>query len=210
MLTFYHHPLSPIARRVWWALLEKQIPFELVTVDLTGAQFEPEFLALNPFHHVPVITNGDFRLVESLAILDYLERQYPTPALLPLDAVSLGRVKMIVMVVANELVTKTLKLVAALAESEAAAAELVQVPLSFLNQELGDRPYFGGSALSQADIVAGTAVPLIARLGLSLEPYPALAAWCNRITSRPAWQQTNPDDKGFAIWRRFVAKVARG
>ncbi|NJL46544.1 MAG: glutathione S-transferase family protein [Leptolyngbyaceae cyanobacterium SM2_5_2] len=68
MLTFYNHPLSPIARRVWWTLLEKQIPFELVTVDLTGAQFEPEFLALNSFHHVPVITEGGLRLIESLAI----------------------------------------------------------------------------------------------------------------------------------------------
>jgi glutathione S-transferase len=53
MLTFYYHPLSPIARRVWICLLEKQIPFESKIVQLQHKeQFEPEFLALNPFHHV--------------------------------------------------------------------------------------------------------------------------------------------------------------
>ncbi|NET52300.1 MAG: hypothetical protein F6K09_27495, partial [Merismopedia sp. SIO2A8] len=30
------------------------------------------FLALNPFHHVPVLVDGNVRLIESLAILDYL------------------------------------------------------------------------------------------------------------------------------------------
>ena len=77
MLTFYYHPLSPVARRVWLALLEKQIPFHPVLVDLRGEQNQPEFLALNPFHHVPVIVENDLRLIESLAILDYLEKRYP-------------------------------------------------------------------------------------------------------------------------------------
>lgn len=57
MLTFYYHPLSPVARRVWLFLLEKEIPFHPVVVDLRQEQFTPEFLTLNPFHHVPVIVD---------------------------------------------------------------------------------------------------------------------------------------------------------
>ncbi len=38
MLTFYYHPLSPVARRVWLALLEKEIPFEPKLVNLTGVR----------------------------------------------------------------------------------------------------------------------------------------------------------------------------
>ena len=87
MLKFYYHPLSPLARRVWIALLEKNIAFEPIIVNLKeGEQFQPEFLKLNPFHHVPVIIDNSFRVIESLAILDYLEAKYPTPALLPRDA----------------------------------------------------------------------------------------------------------------------------
>ncbi len=83
MLKFYYHPLSPIARRVWLALLEKKIPFESFIVDLKNdEQHHPNYLQLNPFHHVPVIIDDNFRLIESLAILDYLESKYPTPSLL--------------------------------------------------------------------------------------------------------------------------------
>ena len=59
MLKFYYHPLSSLARRVWIGLLEKNIPFELIQVSLKdGEQFKPEFLAINPFHHVPVIVDN--------------------------------------------------------------------------------------------------------------------------------------------------------
>ena len=54
MLKFYYHPLSPIARRVWLALLEKEIAFEPVFVDLKNREnLKRDYLALNPFHHVP-------------------------------------------------------------------------------------------------------------------------------------------------------------
>ncbi len=80
MLKFYYHPLSPISRRVLICLLEKSIEFEPVIVQLNlKEQFQPEFLALNPFHHVPVLVDGDVKLIESIAILDYLDARYPTP-----------------------------------------------------------------------------------------------------------------------------------
>lgn len=51
MLKFYYSSLSPNARRVWLTLLEKGIPFEPVLLNLDGDQFQPEFVAINPFHH---------------------------------------------------------------------------------------------------------------------------------------------------------------
>lgn len=85
-------------------LLEKDIPFELVLLELDGDQFQPEFLALNPFHHVPVLVDDGFRVIETLAILDYLEAKYPTPKLLPTEAQALATVRMVEMVVVNELI----------------------------------------------------------------------------------------------------------
>ena len=56
MLKFYYHPLSPIARRVWLALLEKDITFEPVLVDLKAR----ENLAINRrFQHISVGQNID-------------------------------------------------------------------------------------------------------------------------------------------------------
>jgi len=48
MLTLYHTPISANSRRVWIALLEKEIPFELVSLNLDGDQFHLEFLTLIP------------------------------------------------------------------------------------------------------------------------------------------------------------------
>jgi glutathione S-transferase len=53
MLKFHYHPLSPVARGVWLLLLEKQIPFEPIAMDIRTRN--PDLLAINPFHHVPVI-----------------------------------------------------------------------------------------------------------------------------------------------------------
>ena len=60
VLKLYHNPLSTNSRRVWIALLEKEVPFELVGLKLNGDQFQDNFLAISPFHHVPVLADGIF------------------------------------------------------------------------------------------------------------------------------------------------------
>lgn len=110
MLKLYHAPISPNSRRVWITLLEKELEFELVEVKLDGEQLKPEYLMLNPFHHIPVLVDDSFNLVESLAILDYLERKYPKPVMLPTDAKDLAIARMVQLVTVNELLPATLPL----------------------------------------------------------------------------------------------------
>jgi len=58
-------------------LNEKQVEYEFVFVDLaTGAQKQPQYLALNPFGAVPTIQDGDLTLFESRAILRYLAKKF--------------------------------------------------------------------------------------------------------------------------------------
>jgi len=69
-----------------------------VRIKLDGEQFKPEFLAISPFHHIPALVDDGFNIVESLAILDYLEAKYPTPAMLPKDAKDLAIARMVQLV----------------------------------------------------------------------------------------------------------------
>jgi glutathione S-transferase len=90
-ITLYYGSGSPFAWRVWLALEHKGLPYELKTLSFSaGDHKKPEFLALNPRHKVPVLTDGDFTLYESAAICEYLEDAYPTTgarkALWPADA----------------------------------------------------------------------------------------------------------------------------
>lgn len=211
MIKLYHNPLSPNSRRVWIALLEKGIPFELVEMRLDGDQFAPDFLAISPFHHVPAIADGDYGLAESQAILDYLEAQYPEPALLPRDPKALGRVQMIRMATVNELAPAMRPLVMGWmgvgSPDEGALAQAKTQTLGVLKvfeAVLGEGPFFGGEQLSLADITAGVSIPWMAKLGVDVAQVPRLQAWGDRLESRPSWQQTQatPD-----LWEAMKSRM---
>ena len=72
-MKLYCHPISTTSRPIMLFAAEESIPLELEVVDLfTGAQYKPEYLAINASAQVPVLEDGDFRLTESSAILKYL------------------------------------------------------------------------------------------------------------------------------------------
>lgn len=197
MLTLYHDPFSPNSRRVWITLLEKGLEFELVEIKLDGEQFKPEFLAINPFHHIPVLVDDGLNVVESLVILDYLEVKYPTPAMLPKDAKDLAIARMVQLVTVNELLPPTttflpqiLGLPEAPPEKIEQAKQKISIVLKFFESLLDDRPYFGSENLTLAEVVAGTVVIWLPRVGISLNDYPKVSAWCDRLIVRPAWQAT--------------------
>ena len=199
MLTLYHLPLSFNSRRVWVALLEKQLDFQLIEMKLNGDQFESSFLELNPFHHIPVLVDDGFRVIESLAILDYLEAKYPTPAFLPKDAQSLAIVRMVAMVTVNELspamtplTRKRMDIGEVTPQTIEASKQQIATVLQFLEELLGDLPYFGSEQLTLADFVAGTVVPLLPTMGVSLKDYQGLSKWVKRLRQRESWQQTEP------------------
>lgn len=191
MLKFYYNPISVNARRVWITLLEKQIPFESILVNLDGDQFSDEFAAINPLQRVPAIVDDGLQVVESLAILDYLEAMYPTPSLMPSDPGAVARVRMFETITVVELQPETIPLTRPMVGLEVAPQKLeaaqqrVTVILQFLEKLLDQRPYFAGEAFTLADIVAGTLVP-----SLPLDSYPRLRAWSARLAQRQSWQQT--------------------
>lgn len=210
MLKFYYHPLSPLARRVWITLLEKQISFTPIIINLKdGEQFKPDFLKINPFHHVPVIVDGELRVLESMAILDYLECKYSDHPLLPQNPEQLAKVRMAQMVVNNELSSLVIPLIAAPANSPklAGAKRKIARILNFLSELLGEDTYFGGANLSVGDIVAGNAIILTGKLGFDLSQVARIERWCDRLMQREAWQKTQPTDKQVAVFRQTVLKL---
>ena len=77
---------SGAAYRVRLALALKGLACDSVAHDLrTGAQRDPGYLALHPQGLVPALETDDGVLVQSPAILEWLEERHPEPALLPSD-----------------------------------------------------------------------------------------------------------------------------
>ncbi|PSB04569.1 glutathione S-transferase family protein [Merismopedia glauca] len=211
MIELYHAPISPNSNRVWMTLLEKGLEFELVEVKLNGEQFQPEFLAISPFHHIPVVVDGDVNLVESLAILDYLEAKYPTPKMLPTKAEDLAIVRMVQFVTVNELLPAMSPFLPVMlgfpgdAEKMEKARQKMAVSLQFLENLLDDRPFFGSNDITLAESVAGTVIPWLARIDIDLNNYPKLTAWRDRIIARPTWQKAQPTAQNIAEFKPIMA-----
>ena len=203
MLKLYHHPLSPLARRVWITLLEKNIPFESIVMNLDGEQFKSDFLKLNPFHQVPVIVDDGLRILESLAIIDYLESKYPEPSLLPKNAEQLAKVRMVQMLSEHKLIPQLLPIIIEPEKSRKLIKSQRQLHrvLTIFSELLGNDNYFGGDRFSLGDIVGGNGVILINKLGISLDKYPNLLEWRDRLMTREVWQKTQPNDEEIAIFK---------
>jgi glutathione S-transferase len=77
---------SPYAMSVFVALIEKQLSFEVRTLDLAvGANNASEYAKMSLTQRVPTLIDGDFALSESSAIAEYLNEAYPNSPIFPTD-----------------------------------------------------------------------------------------------------------------------------
>lgn len=91
---------SGTSHRLRIALHLKGLAYDYVAVDLRKeAHLAPAFKALNPQGLVPALEADGQVLIQSPAILEWLEERHPTPALLPADAAGRARVRALAAIV---------------------------------------------------------------------------------------------------------------
>jgi glutathione S-transferase len=180
--TLYTAERCPYAARARIVLAEKGLDYDAVEIDLDD---RPAWLyEKNPLGRVPVYEeDGGLVLPESRVIMEYLEERYPEPPLWPADPAerALGRLWL------ERFDERLGRAYYALRRGSEGAREELDAKLAQLDSALEAQPYLAGRAYGLAD--AGY-VPWILRaterLGVELEPYPALAAWLERVSARPA------------------------
>jgi glutathione S-transferase len=211
MIKLYQTSISFNSRRIWITLLEKGLDFEIEEIQLNGQQFQPAFLALNPFHHIPVLIDGDTTIIESLAILDYLESKYPQPQMLPTNSEDLAKVRMVEMVTVNELAPalnplfpKMLGLGDGDPMQVAESLQKIDTTLRFFESLLDERPFFGSNTITLAEPVAGTVITNLTFAGITLDEYPKLNNWMKRLMLRPHWRSTQATSKQLADLRTLM------
>jgi glutathione S-transferase len=198
-------PGSPFARAVLAALEEKGASYRVSPVA-PGTLRSPEHLARHPFGRVPVLEHNGFSLYETQAILRYLDRVLPVPALTPADPKRAARMDQAMNVndwylfhgVANVIVFHRVvgPRVMGLKPDEAAieaAMPKARVVFTELARLLGEQSFFAGEDLSLADLMLApaisffTATPEWAELGA---PHKNLVAWLARMEARPSMKAT--------------------
>jgi len=69
--------------RPWIAMKVAGVPFDEEVISLYVEGGREQILKYSPAGKVPILIDGDLRVWESLAILEYLDEKYPDPPLLP-------------------------------------------------------------------------------------------------------------------------------
>ncbi len=91
-MKLYFHPVSTTCRPIMLLAAAENLAIDYQIVDLfTGANLQPEFLAINPNGAVPLLEDGGFRLAEGSAILKYLAEKFHA-ASYPTDAQARARI----------------------------------------------------------------------------------------------------------------------
>ncbi|MEE4622776.1 glutathione S-transferase family protein [Pseudomonas alliivorans] len=154
-LKLVSHGLCPFVQRVAILLLEKEIPFQRVDVDLKD---RPEwFLVMSPTGKVPLlIVQKDDEdatvLFESVAICEYIEQVYPEPAVHPKDAITRAQHRAWIEFATGMLADAWGYLNAANQQTALNKSSALRGKLERLGAEKTKGPFFAGETFSMVDI----------------------------------------------------------
>ena len=106
MITLYDFGNSGAAYRARIALNLKDLDYDQIPIHLTkdgGHQFNDDYAELNPQNFVPTLIDGDTQLIQSMAIMEFLEEAYPNPSILPGNVNDRAQIRALANVVACDI-----------------------------------------------------------------------------------------------------------
>jgi maleylacetoacetate isomerase len=188
VMKLYGYYRSSAAFRVRIALNLKKLDYETAPIHLRrNDQTTADYLAVNPQGLVPTLEDGGLTLIQSLAIIEYLDETYPEPPLLPRSAADRARVRALAEIVACDIhPINNLRVLRYLAHSlghgEAAIATWYnhwidagfQAFEKLLAEDRGTGEFCHGDMPGLADVSLVPQVVNVERYRLDLTPYPTI------------------------------------
>jgi glutathione S-transferase len=202
--------LSPFVRKTRVALAEKGIAYDAVVVFPFGQT--DEYKKISPLGKIPCYQEGSFTLPDSSAILAYLERKQPNPALYPSDAQQFARALWYEEYADSKLsqvcgVPFFQRFVRGRIQKQQPDEALIQKTLTeeappafdYLERELADREFLAGGRFSVADIATASFFVNFEHAGEKVDAkrWPRLTDYLARIHGRPSYKAIIEEEKAF-------------
>jgi maleylacetoacetate isomerase len=205
LYTFFR---SSAAYRVRIALGLKGLASEMIAIHLQkegGLNRKPEFRAINPQMRVPALKldSGDV-LIQSLAIIEYLDETHPEPPFLPRDPLARAKVRALAQAIACDIhplnnVAPLRYLKRELGQEQAKIDgwyhHWIHEGFAALEDMLGPGPYAFGSEVTLADICLVPQVYNARRFKVPLDRYPKIVAADAACGKLAAFDKARPENQ---------------
>ncbi|MER2498158.1 maleylacetoacetate isomerase [Vibrio neptunius] len=212
-MTLYGYWRSSAAYRVRIALNLKQLPYEQRSIHLVnngGEQHSVQFQSLNASELVPVLIDGAVRLNQSLAIIDYLDEQYPSYLLTPLETQSRFLVKALAQDIAVDIHPINNLRVLQYLSNELSVDEAqksqwyrhwIDVGFHSLEKKLSEThgAYCVGDEISLVDVCLVPQVYNAERFSVDLDRYPIIQKVTASLLQHPAFIAAAPENQPDAV-----------
>jgi maleylacetoacetate isomerase len=210
-VTLYTYFRSSAAYRVRIALNLKGVTADMVPVHLQkegGLNKKPEYRAINPQMRVPALKldSGDV-LIQSLAIMEYLDEVHPHPPLLPRDPVERAKVRAVAQAIACDIhplnnvgPLRYLKneLGQAQAKIDAWYHHWILEGFDAVEALIGKGPYAFGNEVTLADICLVPQVYNARRFKVPLDRFPRIVAADAACRELSAFDKARPENQADA------------
>lgn len=192
-LILYSNPMSR-GRIARWMLEEVGHPYEVRYLDYGPAMKAPEYRKINPMGKVPALTHGDRVVTEYAAICAYLADAFPEAGLAPKERSSYYRWLFFgAGPFEAAVIVKALGIEVPEEKRGMVGFGSIATTLDALETQLERTPYLAGDSFSAADVATGSQIGWGLRFR-TIEPRPALQAYWDRISARPALGRANDAD----------------
>lgn len=192
-IKLYRHPLSGHSHRVELLLSLMGVNADIIDVDLMqGAHKTPEFLRKNPAGQVPVLEDDDTTLADSNAILVYLASKYDdSNSWLPNSAIEAAEVQKYLSKAAGPVAfgpaaARLVNVFGAGLDHET-AKDTAHTLLNSLNEHLATHSWLVGFKPSIADVANYAYIAHAPEGDVSLDNYPNVRSWLQRIEQLPGF-----------------------
>lgn len=207
MLRLYDYHRSSASYRVRIVLALKGVAYERVVVNLLASdQSAPDNLARNPQGQVPTLEVDGLPIIQSLAIIDYLDATYPDPPIVPSEPMARAQVLAQALVIAADTHPidnmRVLKRLESQFGADQAARDdwyrhwiangLTALEAMAARADLPG-PLLGGDAPNLADVVLVPQMYNARRFAVPLDTYPRLVRADATATAIEAFASAHPD-----------------
>lgn len=208
-MKLYSYFRSSAAYRVRIALNLKELSYTQAAVNLLKKEEKsPDFLEMNPQGRVPALDLGWTVLIQSPAILEYLEEIHPEPALLPRDAVERARVRAVCAIVGCDIHPLNnigpLRYLKNVMGQDQAAIDTwyvywIRDGFRAIEALIDAKPFAFGTTPTLADVYLVPQIYNARRFKISFDDYPRIAAVDAACSELEAFQAAAPERQPDAV-----------